>query len=42
MSGLVPFLMGQANRLRQGYGGPPKLYAKAEAGHDVLLVARLG
>jgi beta-lactamase superfamily II metal-dependent hydrolase len=22
-----------ANRLRQGYGGPPKLYAKAEAGH---------
>ncbi|MBI1873056.1 MAG: apolipoprotein N-acyltransferase [Acidobacteria bacterium] len=23
----------RANRLRQGYGGPPKLYAKAEAGH---------
>ena len=22
-----------ANRLRQGYGGPPKLHAKAEAGH---------
>jgi hypothetical protein len=21
---------GAANRLRQGYGGPPKLYAKAE------------
>ena len=21
----------EANRLRQGYGGPPKLYAKAEA-----------
>ena len=26
---------GPANRLRQGYGGPPKLYAKAEAGHYV-------
>ncbi|MGH9257074.1 MAG: excinuclease ABC subunit UvrA [Vicinamibacterales bacterium] len=24
---------GPANRLRQGYGGPPKLDAKAEAGH---------
>jgi hypothetical protein len=22
---------GAADRLRQGYGGPPKLYAKAEA-----------
>ena len=21
------------DRLRQGYGGPPKLYAKAEGGH---------
>jgi hypothetical protein len=27
---------GQANRLRQGYGGPPKVYAKAEAGYYVL------
>ena len=26
---------GPANRLRQGYGGPPQLQAKAEAGHDV-------
>ena len=26
---------GPANRLRQGYGGPPKLYAKAETGHYV-------
>ena len=26
---------GPADRLRQGYGGPPKLHAKAEAGHDV-------
>jgi hypothetical protein len=26
---------GPANRLRQGYGGPPKLYAKAEAGHHM-------
>src|SRR5262245_29862169 len=25
-------VQGPANRLRQGYGGPPKLYAKAEAG----------
>src|SRR5688572_8329748 len=25
---------GPADHLRQGYGGPPKLYAKAEAGHD--------
>ncbi len=41
MSGLVPFLMGPANRLRQGYGGPPKLYAKAEAGHYVLLVSTI-
>jgi glycine dehydrogenase len=24
---------GPANHLRQGYGGPPELYAKAEAGH---------
>jgi len=23
---------GPADRLRQGYGGPPKLHAKAEAG----------
>lgn len=27
---------GPANHLRQGYGGPPKLYAKAEAGPHVL------
>jgi len=26
---------GPANRLRQDYGGPPKLYAEAEAGHYV-------
>jgi choline-sulfatase len=25
---------GPADHLRQGYGGPPKLYAEAEAGHD--------
>jgi hypothetical protein len=25
-----------ANRLRQGYGGPPKLCAEADAGHFVL------
>src|SRR6266851_5349479 len=24
------FLMGRSDRLRQGYGGPPKLHAKAE------------
>jgi hypothetical protein len=24
-------MSGRANRLRQGYGGPPKLYAEAEA-----------
>ena len=29
-------IQGPANRLRQGYGGPPKLYAKAEAGPYVL------
>ena len=28
---------GLANRLRQGYGGPPKLYAEAEARHDVRI-----
>jgi predicted deacylase len=28
---------GPADRLRQGYGGPPKLYAEPEAGHDVLM-----
>jgi N-acetylglucosamine-6-phosphate deacetylase len=28
-------LAGPANHLREGYGGPPKLYGKAEAGHDV-------
>ena len=28
-------LIGPANHLRQGYGGPPKLSAKAEAGHYV-------
>jgi hypothetical protein len=27
---------GPANRLRHGYGGPPKRYAKAEAGPHVL------
>jgi pimeloyl-ACP methyl ester carboxylesterase len=27
---------GPPDRLRQGYGGPPKLYAKAEGGHYVL------
>jgi len=27
---------GPADRLRQGFGGPPKLHAKAEAGHYVL------
>ena len=33
--GLIPsieYLRGPANRLRQGYGGPPKLHAKTEAG----------
>jgi len=33
---LVAFALqttGPADRLRQGYGGPPKLHAKAEAGH---------
>ena len=29
---------GPAKRLRQGYGGPPKRSAKAEAGHYVLLL----
>ena len=29
---------GPANRLRQGYGRPPMLQAKAEAGHDVRSV----
>jgi len=28
---IVGAIEGQANRLRQGYGGPPKLHAKAEA-----------
>ena len=27
---------GPADRLRQGYGGPPKLYAEAGAGRHVL------
>jgi uncharacterized protein (DUF488 family) len=31
-----------ADRLRQGYGGPPKLYAKAEAGHDVRKIWTIG
>ena len=30
---------GPANHLRQGYGGPPKLYAKAEAGHYLIRIA---
>ena len=29
--------VGPANRLRQGYGGPPKLHAKAEAGHYAVM-----
>src|SRR5947209_13815790 len=29
---LISVLLGPANRLRQGYGGPPKFYRKAEAG----------
>ena len=33
---LVLAVLGPANRLRQGDGGPPKLYAEAEAGHHVL------
>src|SRR2546428_2317872 len=33
---LVLAALGPADRLRQGYGGPPKLHAKAEAGHHVL------
>ena len=28
-----PNPQGPADSLRQGYGGPPKLYAKAEAEH---------
>jgi len=27
------WILGPPNRLRQGYGGPPKLHAKAEGGH---------
>ena len=34
VSGLAELnLTGPPDRLRQGYGGPPKLYAKAEGGH---------
>jgi dolichyl-phosphate beta-glucosyltransferase len=29
-------LAGPADHLRQGYGGPPKRFAKAEAGHEVI------
>jgi hypothetical protein len=29
-------VVGPPDRLRQGYGGPPKLHAKAEGGHYVL------
>src|SRR5205823_2715829 len=31
--------IGPANHLRQGYGGPPKRFAKAEAGPYVLFFA---
>ena len=31
---------GPANHRRQGYGGPPKLHAKVEAGHYVLTALR--
>ncbi len=30
---VASLVVGPANRLRQGYGGPPKLHANAEAGH---------
>ena len=32
---------GPPDRLRQGYGGPPKLYAKAEGGHYVQITIAL-
>jgi len=36
LANLVETTLGQyANRLRQGYGGPPKVHAKAEGGHYV-------
>ena len=32
---LADRIAGRSDSLRQGYGGPPKRHAKAEAGHDV-------